>query len=115
MADWQTGQDSHPLSMYLPCTRNKGVCINLFNFLSLKLSFLTLQKLYTEFELQGMEEEKLNSQFYTQVSQRMATEEATCVLSNADQAENGWGQIQGTGGAVIMIDENKSGHFPTHP
>ena len=36
-----------------------------------------------------MEEDKLNTQFYTQVSQRMATEEATCVLSNAEQAENG--------------------------
>ena len=36
-----------------------------------------------------MEEDKLNTQFYTQVSQRMATEEATCVLSNADQAETG--------------------------
>ena len=36
-----------------------------------------------------MEEEKLNSQFYSGVSQRMATEEATCVLSNAEQAESG--------------------------
>ena len=49
----------------------------------------TLQKLYTEYELQGMEEERLNTHFYQQVTQRMATEEATCVLSNAEQAENG--------------------------
>ena len=48
-----------------------------------------LQKLYTEYELQGMEAEKLNTNFYVQVSQRMATEEATCVLSNADQADTG--------------------------
>ena len=53
------------------------------------MNFVTLQKLYTEYELQGMEEERLNTHFYQQVTQRMATEEATCVLSNAEQAENG--------------------------
>ena len=36
-----------------------------------------------------MEEEKLQSNFYQQVSQRMATEEATCVLTNAEASENG--------------------------
>ena len=48
-----------------------------------------VKKLYTEYELQGVEGEKLNTNFYNQVAQRMATEEATCVLSNADQADTG--------------------------
>jgi hypothetical protein len=47
------------------------------------------QKIYTEYELQGMEEDKLNSNFYQQIEQRMATEEATCVLQNAEANENG--------------------------
>ena len=37
-----------------------------------------------------MEGEKLNTNFYSQVAQRMATEEATCVLSNTDAADMGW-------------------------
>ena len=44
-----------------------------------------LQKVYTEYELQGMEEEKLQSNHYAQVEQRMATEEATCQLQSAEQ------------------------------
>ena len=36
-----------------------------------------------------MEEDKLNTNFYIQVSQRMATEEATCVLTNAEASETG--------------------------
>ena len=47
------------------------------------------QKIYTEYELQGMEEDKLNSNFYQQIEQRMATEKATCVLQNAEVNENG--------------------------
>jgi len=35
-----------------------------------------------------MEEEKLQSNHYQQVEQRMATEEATCQLQNAESAEN---------------------------
>ena len=37
-----------------------------------------------------MEEDKLNSNHYQQIEQRMATEEATCVLQNAEANENGW-------------------------
>ena len=36
-----------------------------------------------------MEGEKLNTNFYCQVAQRMATEEATCVLSSTDAADIG--------------------------
>ena len=39
------------------------------------------QKLYTDFELQGVVEENLNSKMYQSVSQRMQTEEATCALT----------------------------------
>ena len=36
-----------------------------------------------------MEGEKLNTNFYSQVAQRMATEEATCVLSNTEAGDMG--------------------------
>ena len=50
---------------------------------------LLLQAKLPQPMLQGVEGEKLNTAFYSQVAQRMATEEATCVLSNADQADTG--------------------------
>lgn len=40
-----------------------------------------VKKLYSDFELQGVMEDKLNSKIYQTVSQRMQTEEATCALS----------------------------------
>jgi len=40
-----------------------------------------VKKLYTDFELQGVVEENLNSRSYQSVSTRMATEEATCALT----------------------------------
>lgn len=39
------------------------------------------QKLYTDFELQGVVEENLNSRSYQSVATRMQTEEATCALT----------------------------------
>ena len=38
------------------------------------------QKLYSDFELQGVTEDKLNSKTYQTILQRMQTEEATCAL-----------------------------------
>lgn len=46
-----------------------------------------VKKIYSDFELQGMLEEKLNSKAYQTVAQRMATEEATCALTMPDVAE----------------------------
>lgn len=49
-----------------------------------------LQKIYSDFELQGVMEDKLNSKAYQTVSQRMQTEEATCSLTmntHCDDAE----------------------------
>jgi hypothetical protein len=52
--------------------------------------FKFFQKLYSEFEMHGMEPDKLNSQHWQLVDQRMQTEEASCVLCQGDQApENG--------------------------
>lgn len=44
-------------------------------------SYSPFQKLYTDFELQGVIEENLNSKTYQTVSTRMQTEEATCALT----------------------------------
>ncbi|XP_033150546.1 calcium-dependent secretion activator isoform X2 [Drosophila busckii] len=40
-----------------------------------------IKKIYSDFELQGVLEDKLNSKAYQSVAQRMATEEATCALT----------------------------------
>lgn len=42
-----------------------------------------LQKLYSDFELHGVMEDKLVSKTYQTVSQRMQTEEATCALTES--------------------------------
>lgn len=47
----------------------------------IKSLHLYLQKIYSDFELQGVMEDKLNSKAYQTVSQRMQTEEATCALT----------------------------------
>uniref|UniRef100_A0A1B0D412 MUN domain-containing protein n=1 Tax=Phlebotomus papatasi TaxID=29031 RepID=A0A1B0D412_PHLPP len=43
-----------------------------------------VKKIYSDFELQGVMEDKLNSKAYQTVSQRMQTEEATCALTAPD-------------------------------
>ncbi|XP_072402890.1 calcium-dependent secretion activator isoform X7 [Diabrotica undecimpunctata] len=47
-----------------------------------------IKKIYTDFELQGVMEDKLNSKAYQTIAQRMTTEEATCALTMG-QAESG--------------------------
>lgn len=79
------------LSVYVLGTYNKGLC-NLpqpFKRNKKKIS-LFFQKIYSDFELQGVMEDKLNSKAYQTVSQRMQTEEATCALtmsSHEDETE----------------------------
>ncbi|XP_041674489.1 calcium-dependent secretion activator isoform X5 [Drosophila eugracilis] len=46
------------------------------------------KKIYSDFELQGVLEDKLNSKAYQAVAQRMATEEATCALTMPDVSED---------------------------
>lgn len=41
--------------------------------------------MYSDFELQGVIDDKLNSKIYQQVAGRMHTEEATCSLLLAQQ------------------------------
>lgn len=43
------------------------------------------KKIYSDFELQGVMEDKLNSKAYQTVSLRMQTEEATCSMSMSAQ------------------------------
>ncbi|BES90668.1 DUF1041 [Nesidiocoris tenuis] len=54
-----------------------------------------VKKLYSDFELQGVMEDKLNSKTYQTVSQRMQTEEATCALTMSSQQEEGYGDDGG--------------------
>ncbi|XP_017062046.1 calcium-dependent secretion activator isoform X4 [Drosophila ficusphila] len=49
---------------------------------------LIIKKIYSDFELQGILEDKLNSKAYQAVAQRMATEEATCALTMPDVSED---------------------------
>ncbi|CAH1153277.1 unnamed protein product [Phaedon cochleariae] len=55
-----------------------------------------IKKIYSDFELQGVMEDKLNSKAYQTIAQRMQTEEATCALTMG-QAE---GEVDG-------LDEEK--------
>ncbi|XP_014468672.1 PREDICTED: calcium-dependent secretion activator isoform X3 [Dinoponera quadriceps] len=48
-----------------------------------------VKKIYSDFELQGVMEEKLNSKTYQTISKRMQTEEATCALTMSAQNEEG--------------------------
>ncbi|XP_032677486.1 calcium-dependent secretion activator isoform X2 [Odontomachus brunneus] len=48
-----------------------------------------VKKVYSDFELQGVMEEKLNSKTYQTISKRMQTEEATCALTMSAQNEEG--------------------------
>ncbi|XP_046406237.1 calcium-dependent secretion activator, partial [Ischnura elegans] len=47
-----------------------------------------VKKLYSDFELQGVMEDKLNSKTYQTVSQRMQTEETTCELTMSTRKDN---------------------------
>jgi len=46
-----------------------------------RMFVFSLQKIYSDFELQGVIEDKLNSKTYQTVFQRVQTEEATCSLT----------------------------------
>ncbi|XP_068152972.1 LOW QUALITY PROTEIN: calcium-dependent secretion activator [Drosophila tropicalis] len=46
-----------------------------------------IKKIYSDFELQGILEDKLNSKAYQAIAQRMATEEATCALTMPEVTE----------------------------
>ncbi|CAG0888772.1 unnamed protein product [Darwinula stevensoni] len=47
-----------------------------------------VKKLYSDFELQGLMEDKLNSQTYQAIAQRMHTEEAACALMEGSRRDD---------------------------
>ncbi|XP_046425549.1 calcium-dependent secretion activator isoform X1 [Neodiprion virginianus] len=51
-----------------------------------------VKKIYSDFELQGVMEDKLNSKTYQTIFQRMQTEEATCALTMSAQNEEGFSE-----------------------
>ncbi|XP_012259772.1 calcium-dependent secretion activator isoform X2 [Athalia rosae] len=51
-----------------------------------------VKKVYSDFELQGVMEDKLNSKTYQTIFQRMQTEEATCALTMSAQNEEGFSE-----------------------
>merc|ERR1719234_2585339 len=51
-----------------------------------------VKKMYNEYELHGMTDEKIRTAHFNQVEQRMATEEATCALQNAEHSDNKGGK-----------------------
>ncbi|XP_026473035.1 calcium-dependent secretion activator [Ctenocephalides felis] len=50
-----------------------------------------VKKVYSDFELQGVMEDKLNSKAYQTISQRMQTEEATCSLTMSQRPDDSEG------------------------
>ncbi|XP_057672217.1 calcium-dependent secretion activator isoform X3 [Diorhabda carinulata] len=71
-----------------------------------------IKKIYSDFELQGVMEDKLNSKAYQTIAQRMQTEEATCALTMG-QAESGMDGIDEDGDnrnkTKVTIMESLSG------
>ncbi|CAH1103494.1 unnamed protein product [Psylliodes chrysocephalus] len=71
-----------------------------------------IKKVYSDFELQGVMEDKLNSKAYQTIAQRMQTEEATCALTMG-QAESGMDGVDEDGDnrskTKVTIMESLSG------
>lgn len=91
LCQWLSERLDHSLHPY-QCTCLAHI-VKVSQMLTLCVNLLTghrlFQKIYSDFELQGVMEDKLNSKAYQTVSQRMATEEATCALtmSQSETAE----------------------------
>ncbi|KAG5889501.1 hypothetical protein JTB14_013813 [Gonioctena quinquepunctata] len=75
-----------------------------------------VKKIYSDFELQGVMEDKLNSKAYQTIAQRMQTEEATCALTMG-QAEGGMDGVEEDGDnrsktkVTIMESLGEDGNF----
>ncbi|KAJ8941879.1 hypothetical protein NQ318_001732 [Aromia moschata] len=71
-----------------------------------------VKKIYSDFELQGVMEDKLNSKAYQTIAQRMQTEEATCALTMG-QAGGDWEGLEEDGDnkskTKVTIMESLSG------
>lgn len=70
---------------------------------------LKLQKIYSDFELQGVMEDKLNSKAYQTVAQRMQAEEATCQLTmTSEDGEDEFGDGDDDDGAASVAASKTS-------
>ncbi|KAL5281916.1 CADPS2 family protein [Megaselia abdita] len=67
-----------------------------------------VKKVYSEFELSGVMEDKLNSKAYQTVASRMATEEATCALTMPDMMSD-------ADGPNVENESNSSGASSSRP
>ena len=82
--------------------------------------FDQFQKIYGEFELMSIPEQKLNTQQWQSIEQRMQTEEAACVLTGAEAEENGWENVMiFIAGSVLMFSilppNNRKSSFTNIP
>lgn len=71
--------------MYVPCRYCEGKKF----VTALQALQNQFQKIYSDFELQGVMEDKLNSKAYQTIQQRMQTEEATCALTMGQAERDG--------------------------
>jgi calcium-dependent secretion activator len=76
------------------------------------LTSILFQKIYSDFELQGVMEDKLNSKAYQTVAQRMQAEEATCQLTmTSEDGEDEFGDGDDDDGAA-SVAASKSSKIP---
>ncbi|GFY42281.1 calcium-dependent secretion activator [Trichonephila inaurata madagascariensis] len=73
------------------------------------------KKLYSDFELQGIEEEKLNSKTYQTITSRLQLEEATAAVNDPshrekDDSEDYPDGEEGAKGKTVMRDEGAEGY-----
>ncbi|KAG5668905.1 hypothetical protein PVAND_016818 [Polypedilum vanderplanki] len=72
-----------------------------------------VKKIYSDFELQGVMEDKLNSKAYQTVAQRMQAEEATCALTmTGEDGDDEYGDGDDDDGAVSVAASKSSKHIP---
>ncbi|XP_070498250.1 calcium-dependent secretion activator isoform X4 [Chironomus tepperi] len=72
-----------------------------------------VKKIYSDFELQGVMEDKLNSKAYQTVAQRMQAEEATCALTMpSEDGEDEFADGDDDDGAVSVAASKSSKHLP---
>ncbi|GMR47205.1 hypothetical protein PMAYCL1PPCAC_17400, partial [Pristionchus mayeri] len=70
------------------------------------LSFI-VKKVYSDFELQGIDEERLNFKTYQTIQRRMQMEETTCALQETG-GSNGNGLAAGLGNATAAVSNMSS-------
>nr|XP_042901986.1 calcium-dependent secretion activator isoform X10 [Parasteatoda tepidariorum] len=81
---------------------------------SFQLSALShiAKKLYSDFELQGIEEEKLNSKTYQTITSRLQLEEAASSVNDSREKDDSeeYGDEEGAKGKTVLRDEGAEGY-----